>query len=126
MFAERVKGAWLTHVVERLGERVMPRECMSVLRIDGRWVFVREELGGYEGSDGTQVDTSWFELHAVVDGEMRRVFPVGPNRGIREVSSRAELSDAYGFWFSREWDYLAWAADGRSIESLVVRRRRGR
>lgn len=126
MYAERVKGEWLTLIVDNTTALDTPDECMRVQRISDRWVFVREEIGGYEASNGNSVDTSWFELFAVVDGEIRRVFPLDPNGGYREVSSRDELRGKFAFYFVDDWAFLEWSADGRSIVQLVAPRPRRR
>lgn len=125
VFAERVKGEWLSYSVD-LDPPVAPSDCTNVLQINDRWVFAREEFGGYETYEGGHVDTSWFELFAVEDGRMRKVYPVPPNDGFREVAPGTSMGDAYEYRFGDSVTYLQWTADGRSIVQLIPRRRHAR
>lgn len=121
MYAVRVDRAWVTHVREYPAEPYPLQQCMNARRIHGRWVFLHDEIGGYETTSGDNVDTSWFEAWSVVDGAFARVYPTREYL-FRKLPAGELLAEEDIYHFNGERIGLAWADDGRTLVDLLEAR----
>lgn len=116
VYAAVVNNAWVQHSFDQLPQdTARPHGCLDARQIANRWVFLKWELGGHEGTNGRRVDESTVEIFALVGGRIVRVYSGAVTADAPNQVASADPATLRLARDRRTTVLVGWAPDGSSL-----------